>query len=72
MTWNPRTTSNSLKPVVGAKPEKSISSPLGTSGAVSQTKLCAHGKTSVFECTECWNAGVRYDDYLKQKRLNEL
>lgn len=23
-------------------------------------------------CTECWNAGVRYADYAKQKRLEEL
>ncbi len=24
------------------------------------------------DCTECWNAGLRYGDWLKQKQLNEL
>lgn len=24
------------------------------------------------ECTDCWNAGVRFADYLHQKRMNEL
>jgi hypothetical protein len=23
-------------------------------------------------CTPCWNAGLRYGEYLKAKRLNEL
>jgi len=23
-------------------------------------------------CIDCWNAGLRYGEYLKQKRLNEL
>ena len=24
------------------------------------------------ECTDCWNAGLRYGEYLKQKELEEL
>lgn len=44
--------------------------PLGEKPAHTQRpKACNCGD---IDCLECWNAGVRYADYLQQKRMEEL
>lgn len=49
-------------------PEELRHKPLGV-GPLTPENTCRCNK---IDCMECWNAGVRYADYRKQKKLEEL
>lgn len=44
--------------------------PLGTGPLLAEPRRPSH--VSGCGCVECWNAGLRYGEYLKQKKLEDL